>query len=144
MVTFLLFFSKINEFSCYISHIPPPDELRSTISSAFNGSNSKPLGYSTRSRKNLLLASQNSIISNNLDKIDMNSEEFLTSELRKILILLNTKGSAAVSPDGLFTIIWEVMPRFRGYQQQDAHEFLRYYFKQNKVNFSKSIDILKL
>ena len=50
----------------------------------------------------------------------------LTDELRKILVSLNTAGSGVVSPDSLLTIIWDIMPRFRGYQQQDAHEFLRY------------------
>lgn len=112
-------------------HIPPPDEL-------LGNSESTPSRriYSTRSRKNRLLASSQNSLNTYGDQDGLalgrkeameilRTEELLTNELRKILILLNTKGSSAVSPDSLFSIIWEVMPRFRGYQQQDAHEFLR-------------------
>jgi len=125
--------SKIRGFSCYMVHIPPPDQLLGN-----NDATPTRRIYSTRSRKNRLLASsQNSLNtfgdgSDGLDALGrkeameiLRTEELLTNELRKILILLNTKGSSAVSPDSLFSIIWEVMPRFRGYQQQDAHEFLR-------------------
>ncbi|KAG8228938.1 hypothetical protein J437_LFUL011564 [Ladona fulva] len=51
----------------------------------------------------------------------------MTEELRKVMISLNQGGTkGAISPESLFTVIWNVVPRFRGYQQQDAHEFLRY------------------
>ncbi|KAL4717043.1 hypothetical protein ACJJTC_016930 [Scirpophaga incertulas] len=56
-------------------------------------------------------------------------EVVMAEELRKVLISLNTGGcgsKAAISPECLFLVIWKVVPRFRGYQQQDAHEFLRY------------------
>jgi len=51
----------------------------------------------------------------------------LTDELKKVIVALNHgEEKSAISPDSLFQAIWKVVPRFRGYQQQDAHEFLRY------------------
>ena len=52
----------------------------------------------------------------------------VTEELKKVLLALkdcDEKG-ASISTENLFQAIWKVVPRFRGYQQQDAHEFLRY------------------
>ena len=51
----------------------------------------------------------------------------VTEELKKVLMALKeSEEKSAISPESLFQAIWKVVPRFRGYQQQDAHEFLRY------------------
>ena len=51
----------------------------------------------------------------------------VTEELKKVLrALKESEEKSAISPESLFHAIWKVVPRFRGYQQQDAHEFLRY------------------
>lgn len=59
-------------------------------------------------------------------KVTEVSDALMTEELRKVLINLNQGGKTAISPESLFHVIWKIVPRFRGYQQQDAHEFLRY------------------
>jgi len=52
----------------------------------------------------------------------------VTEELKQVLRILRDgeDKSNSISPESLFHAIWKTVPRFRGYQQQDAHEFLRY------------------
>ncbi|XP_065912825.1 ubiquitin carboxyl-terminal hydrolase 3-like isoform X2 [Dysidea avara] len=53
-------------------------------------------------------------------------ELLLAEELRKIFIALWEESNCSCSPDSLFSVVLKVVPQFRGYQQQDAHEFMRY------------------
>lgn len=92
--------SNIQEFSCYFSSLPvlePKTNGRKVYHSR---------SYTRQEMTDVVMA----------------------EELRKVLINLNSGcgGKGAISPECLFLVIWKVVPRFRGYQQQDAHEFLRY------------------
>ncbi|KAL0271487.1 UNVERIFIED_CONTAM: hypothetical protein PYX00_008567 [Menopon gallinae] len=90
--------SNIQEFCLYFKQLP----------SLERHTNGRKVYHSTRSIKEI-------------------SDELIAEELRKVLISLNQGDSKeAISPNELFSAIWKVVPRFRGYQQQDAHEFLRY------------------
>ncbi|XP_015256237.1 PREDICTED: ubiquitin carboxyl-terminal hydrolase 3 [Cyprinodon variegatus] len=90
--------SNIEQFSCYFKELPAV-ALRS-------GKTAGRRMYHTRSQ------GDNSVS--------------LVEEFRKTLCSLWQGNQAAFSPDSLFYAIWKIMPSFRGYQQQDAHEFMRY------------------
>lgn len=90
--------SNIQSFSCYFKDLPA-FELRTD-----NSCGKQP--YFTRSRKT--------------------DEGSVVEELRKVLCALWQGGGVTHSPDALFSVVWKVVPRFRGYQQQDAHEFMHY------------------
>ncbi|XP_067004916.2 ubiquitin carboxyl-terminal hydrolase 3 isoform X2 [Anabrus simplex] len=91
--------SNIEEFCYYFKQLPSLEKQ--------NG-NGRRIYPSTRSYKEV-------------------NDTVMAEELRKVLISLTQGGGkSAISPESLFLVIWNVVPRFRGYQQQDAHEFLRY------------------
>ncbi|KAG7300332.1 hypothetical protein JYU34_015922 [Plutella xylostella] len=93
--------SNIQEFSCYFSSLPSL-EMKTNGRKVYHSRS-----YTRQEMTDLVMA----------------------EELRKVLINLSTGGcgsKGAISPECLFLVIWKVVPRFRGYQQQDAHEFLRY------------------
>uniref|UniRef100_A0A8C9ZID9 Ubiquitin carboxyl-terminal hydrolase n=1 Tax=Sander lucioperca TaxID=283035 RepID=A0A8C9ZID9_SANLU len=90
--------SNIEQFSCYFKELPAV-ALRS-------GKTAGRRMYHTRSQ------GDNSVS--------------LVEEFRKTLCSLWQGSQTAFSPDSLFYAIWKIMPSFRGYQQQDAHEFMRY------------------
>ncbi|XP_045068721.1 ubiquitin carboxyl-terminal hydrolase 3 isoform X2 [Coregonus clupeaformis] len=90
--------SNIQQFSCYFKELPAV-ALRS-------GKTAGRRMYHTRSQGDTSVS--------------------LVEELRKTLCYLWHGGPTAFSPDSLFYVIWKIMPSFRGYQQHDAHEFLRY------------------
>ncbi|XP_073960645.1 ubiquitin carboxyl-terminal hydrolase 3-like [Choristoneura fumiferana] len=92
--------SNIQEFSCYFSRLPAL-EAKSNGRKVYHSRS-----YTRQEMHDVVMA----------------------EELRKVLINLNSgcSGKGAISPECLFLVIWKVVPRFRGYQQQDAHEFLRY------------------
>ncbi|XP_066557884.1 ubiquitin carboxyl-terminal hydrolase 3 isoform X1 [Amia ocellicauda] len=91
--------SNIQQFCCYFKELPAV-ELRS-------GKTAGRRMYHTRSQGDTSVSS-------------------LVEEFRKTLCSLWQGSQTAFSPESLFYVIWKIMPNFRGYQQQDAHEFMRY------------------
>lgn len=52
----------------------------------------------------------------------------MTEELRKVLLALSQDDlikKKVISPEALFHVIWKVVPRFRGYQQQVCITFIQ-------------------
>uniref|UniRef100_A0A8D3AY22 Ubiquitin carboxyl-terminal hydrolase n=1 Tax=Scophthalmus maximus TaxID=52904 RepID=A0A8D3AY22_SCOMX len=90
--------SNIEQFSCFFKELPAV-ALRS-------GKTAGRRMYHTRSQGDNTVS--------------------LVEEFRKTLCSLWQGSQTAFSPDSLFYAIWKIMPSFRGYQQQDAHEFMRY------------------
>ncbi|XP_073435487.1 ubiquitin carboxyl-terminal hydrolase 3 isoform X1 [Dendrobates tinctorius] len=90
--------SNIQQFSCYFIELPAV-ELR-------NGKTAGRRTYHTRSQGEVNVS--------------------LVEEFRKTLCSLWQGNQTAFSPESLFYVVWKIMPSFRGYQQQDAHEFMRY------------------
>ncbi|XP_061917138.1 ubiquitin carboxyl-terminal hydrolase 3 isoform X2 [Entelurus aequoreus] len=88
--------SNIEQFSCYFKGLP--------VVSLRSGKTAGKRTYHTRSQGD--------------------TSVLLVEELRKTFCSLWQGG--AFSPDSLFYAVWKIMPSFRGYQQQDAHEFMRY------------------
>uniref|UniRef100_A0A4W3HY91 Ubiquitin carboxyl-terminal hydrolase n=1 Tax=Callorhinchus milii TaxID=7868 RepID=A0A4W3HY91_CALMI len=62
----------------------------------------------------------------------------LVEEFRKTLCALWQGSQTAFCPESLFYVIWKIMPNFRGYQQQDAHEFMRYLLDHLHLELQRS------
>ena len=112
----VLLFRNINEFCRVLKQLPALDEHLS--SQPKNDSNTSIAKSKESRNKNGLTPSAGA------------EGPIMTEELRKVLLALSQDSQSAmkkvISPEALFHVIWKVVPRFRGYQQQDAHEFLRY------------------
>ncbi|XP_072291193.1 ubiquitin carboxyl-terminal hydrolase 3 [Eucyclogobius newberryi] len=89
--------SNIEQFSCYFKALPAAAQLSGKAAGRM---------YHTRSQGDTSVS--------------------LVEEVRKTFCSLWQGNQTAFSPDSLFYTIWKLMPSFRGYQQQDAHEFMRY------------------
>eukprot|EP00741_Cyanophora_paradoxa_P016451 tig00020918_g15884.t1 len=64
----------------------------------------------------------------------------LCSEL-KALFKDMTEGSMPCEPGALLEAVWKAVPRFRGHQQQDAHEFLRYLLDRMHLELTGRVDV---
>ncbi|XP_018408268.1 PREDICTED: ubiquitin carboxyl-terminal hydrolase 3 isoform X2 [Nanorana parkeri] len=104
--------SNIQQFCCYFKELPAV-ELR-------NGKTAGRRMYHTRSQGEVNVS--------------------LVEEFRKTLCALWQGTQTAFSPDSLFYVVWKIMPNFRGYQQQDAHEFMRYLLDHLHLELQGELD----
>ena len=103
-----IFSRNINEFCRVLKQLPALDEHLSSNSSK---SNFNSIAKSKESRsKNVLTPNAAGA-----------EGPIMTEELRKVLLALSQDDlikKKVISPEALFHVIWKVVPRFRGYQQQ--------------------------
>ncbi|TWW75715.1 Ubiquitin carboxyl-terminal hydrolase 3 [Takifugu flavidus] len=111
---------NIEQFSCYFKELPAVS-LRSGKTAGRRMYHTRSQGDSSVSPQHHLLV----LLYGGLTGFFMLNRS-LVEEFRKTLCSLWQGSQTAFSPDSLFYTIWKIMPSFRGYQQQDAHEFMRY------------------
>uniref|UniRef100_A0A8D8TX44 ubiquitinyl hydrolase 1 n=1 Tax=Cacopsylla melanoneura TaxID=428564 RepID=A0A8D8TX44_9HEMI len=108
--------SNIQEFSHFFKQLPAITEQLSRKPNGRSGGGRGGVGVSSTSSSSYYAQRSLKDLNNHL----------MVEELRKVLICLTdhhlADNKSAISPDELFVVIWRVVPRFRGYQQQDAHE----------------------
>mmetsp|Transcript_18887 Transcript_18887/g.72785 ORF Transcript_18887/g.72785 Transcript_18887/m.72785 type:complete len:555 (+) Transcript_18887:130-1794(+) len=59
-------------------------------------------------------------------------------ELKKAFKALWSRNGVAYSPDSFLSVVWRILPRFYGYHQQDAHEFLRHMLDRLRTELSET------
>lgn len=111
----------LSNIQLFTSSVGDPLDGKSVIDASNNGSG-------THKRKLMQIANMN----------DNSKPELLLETLRNTIYLLKKSGKSFIIPESLFSMIGK-NSRFRGYQQQDAHEFLRYVLDRLDKEWSENI-----